>query len=277
MRPGTRLVVASAIVVSLLGAACGGSSDSSKPSTSTSTSALEGATLTDAQALQMSRILVKDREAGGASFVIDLPSRGQVVAQLRGDVDWAHDLARASYVATTGPVDTTDYEWNRSIVLVGGLAGLEDAMAAQGRPGVTWISRPLDPTTTPLDGVLALVFTLAADQPDNPQLFTQNGARYLGRRSFDDLSLVGYRYSANVTYWVGPTDGLVHRVEAHFRSFSDPIVVTLTDHGPRDPDQPQKSEVVDASSIPELYEQLTGDDAPTLATPPPGASTTTAP
>ena len=240
-------------------AGCGGSSrPGGKASTSTSGSVADGRPLTDVQALALSRILLKDGQAGGASFVVDLPSRGAIVAHLTGEVDWAHHLARATYAPTAGGAETTEYEWNRSIVLVGGIPGLEAAMAAQGRPGVTWVSRPLDPTTAPLDGVLSLFFALSSDRPDNPQLLTQAGARYLGRRTYDGASLDGYRYGANTTYWVGPADGLLRRVEARFRSFSDPVIVHLSDLGPRRPAQPQKSEVVDASTIPDLYRQLTG-------------------
>ena len=222
----------------------------------------------------MAQLLVRNGEAGGASFVVDLPARGQVVARLSGDVDWTRPLARATYAAVDGSAASTEYEWDRSTVIAA-VPGLEAAMAADGRGGVTWASRPLDPTTTALDAVFALIFTLSSDRPENPQLLVQAGARSLGRRTVDGQASEGFRYSPTVTYWVGVSDGLIHRVDARFKTFSDPLVLRLTRQGPRTLRQPQRSEVVDASTIPDIYQRLTGHPAPTTPTGP--ASTTTAP
>lgn len=269
-------VVAAALLVSAL-VGCGSDGASSTAPTSTAGSSPSGEPLTGAQANTMAQLFFRNHSSGGAEFTIELPSRGQVVATLEGEVDWVGHVAKGTYAATDGTASASPYVWNPEIVLDGGIEGLEPALAAEGNPGKTWVSRPLDPTRFPLDGVMALVHAIASDRPENPQLIAQGDAAYLGREVVDGVALDRFRFGTNNTYLVGVEDGLIHLIEARFRSFSDPVIVRITARGPRSVSSPQKEAVVDAGSIPALYEELTGAAAPTEAAPPPVAPTSSLP
>ena len=68
--------------------------------------------------------------------------------------------------------------------------------------------------------------------------------------------LDGYRFG-KTRYWIDPSSGLLRRVEARFARYDEPVVVTLTGHGPQTISVPPPSAVVDGSSIPDVLATLT--------------------
>lgn len=263
-------------LVGLLGlVGCGGGGDDAAPATTIDP---RGAPLTSEQADVLAQLFHENHTDGGAAFTVDMPLAGGAPgATLSGEVDWVGHVASGTYTAEAGatPLGGVDYVWSPTIVLDGSVPGLEQAMAAEGREGVTWVSRPLDPTEVPLDGVLALLHTISSDRPGNPQVIAGEDAGYLGGSVEDGEPVDRYRFGDNTVYVVGADDGKLRRVEARFRSFPEPVVLTITDRGERRVASPQRDTVVDASTIPEIYARLTGRDAPTDPTPPPATGTST--
>ncbi|MFT4029859.1 MAG: hypothetical protein QM675_08280 [Protaetiibacter sp.] len=91
-----------------------------------------------------------------------------------------------------------------------------------------WYGGALDPASSRLDTVLAMIGSLGGDRPDNPLLLQQSGALWLGEREIDGRELTVYAgppsdtalapgetadpAAATVRYWVDET-GLLFRLE----------------------------------------------------------------
>ncbi len=269
-RSGTGLL---AVAVVLAG--CGGS-DPSGPPAESSTPAAIGPTvppvgpatvdprvddrtrLTTAQALTLSQMLLKNEQARGAVAEVFVPFGPAATFTLRGAVDWAGD--RGSFVLSTKRSDGVAVPdsrviWDRGSLLTE-VVGLEKAMEAKGRRGVTFVQRALNPQAVPLDQLVAFVGSLAVDRAENPILLRQGDTAFLGSNTFDGVALDGYRFG-KTRYWIDPSSGLVRRIEARFARYDEPVVVTLSDHGPQAIVVPPASAVVDGATIPDALATLT--------------------
>ena len=78
---------------------------------------------------------------------------------------------------------------------------------------------------------------------------------FLGAKTFDGVALDGYRFG-KTRYWIDPSSGLLRRIEARFARYDEPVVFTLTGHGPQTIALPQASAVVDASTIADVMVTL---------------------
>ena len=215
------------------------------------------ARLTTAQALVLSRMLLKNEQAKGAIAEMFVPFGSAATFTLRGPVDWAGD--HGSFVLSTARSDGVRVAdsrviWDRGAVLTE-VVGLEKAMEAKGRAGVTFVQRALNPQGVSLDQLVAFVGSLAVDRAENPILLRQGDTAFLGSRTFDGVILDGYRFG-KTRYWIDPSSGLLRRVEARFARYDEPVVVTLTGHGPQTISVPPPSAVVDGSSIPDVLATL---------------------
>ncbi len=274
-RPGR---LASAVVVCvLIIAGCGGSSgdDSSTPEntapvvgptvppanaapTTIDPRADDKGRLTTAQALTLSQMLLKNEQAKGAVAEIFVPFGTAATFTLRGPVDWADD--RGSFTMATKRSDNvavpdSTVVWDRGAMLTE-LEGLEKAMEANGRTGVRFVQRALDPKGVSLDQLVTFVGSLAVDRAENPLLLRQGDTAFLGTKTLDGLTLDGYRFG-KTRYWIDPSTGLLRQVEARFARYDEPVVFTLTNHGPQTVTVPPPSAVVDAATIPDLMKTLT--------------------
>ena len=215
------------------------------------------ARLTTAQALTLSQILLKNEQAKGAVVEMIVPFGSAATFTLRGPVDWAGD--QASFVLSTArsdgvPVADSGVIWDRGSLLTE-VVGLEKAMEAKGRPGVTFVQRALNPLAVSLDQLVAFVGSLAVDRAENPILLRQGDTAFLGAKTFDGVALDGYRFG-KTRYWIDPSSGLLRRIEARFARYDEPVVFTLTGHGPQTIALPQASAVVDASTIADVMVTL---------------------
>ena len=215
------------------------------------------ARLTTAQALVLSRMLLKNEQAKGATAEMFVPFGSAATFTLRGPVDWAGD--QGSFVLSTARSDGVRVAdsrviWDRGAVLTE-VVGLEKAMEAKGRAGVTFVQRALNPQAVSLDQLVAFVGSLAVDRAENPILLRQGDTAFLGSRTFDGVMLDGYRFS-KTRYWIDPSSGLLRRVEARFARYDEPVLVTLTGHGPQTISVPPASAVVDGSTIPDVLATL---------------------
>ena len=215
------------------------------------------ARLTTAQALVLSRMLLKNEQAKGALAEMFVPFGSAATFTLRGPVDWAGD--QGSFVLSTARADGVRVAdsrviWDRGAVLTE-VVGLEKAMEAKGRAGVTFVQRALNPQAVSLDQLVAFVGSLAVDRAENPILLRQGDTAFLGSRTFAGVMLDGYRFG-KTRYWIDPSSGLLRRVEARFARYDEPVVITLTGHGPQTVSVPPPSAVVDGSSIPDVLATL---------------------
>ena len=216
------------------------------------------ARLTTAQALTLSRMLLKNEEAKGAVAEMSVPFGSGATFTLRGPVDWAGD--QGSFVMSTTRSDAvavpdSQVIWDRGSLLTE-VVGLEKAMEAKGRPGVTFVRHALNPQSASLDQLVAFVGSLAVDRAENPILLRQGDTAFLGSKTVEGVVVNGYRFG-KTHYWIDPSSGLLRRIEARFARYDAPVVVTLTDHGPQTIDLPPASAVVDATTIPDVLSTLT--------------------
>ncbi len=268
-----------AAALSLVLTGCGGSG-SDNPSTAPPTSVAIGPTvpstavapaldlrgddkarLTTSQALALSRMLLKNEQAKGAVAAMYLPFGSAATFTLRGPVDWVeHQGAFTMSTTRSDGVAVPDSQviWDRGSLLTQ-VDGLDKAMEAKGRPGVAFVQRALNPERASLDQIVAFVGSLAVDRAENPILIRQGDTAYLGSKTVDGATLDGYRFG-KTRYWIEPSSGLLRRIEARFARYDQPVVITLTDHGPQSITVPPPSAVVDAASIGDVLATL---DAPT--------------
>ena len=214
-----------------------------------------GARLTTAQALVLSRMLLKDQEAGGADLSVIAAAGTMQAFELRGQVNWAdHQGSVMLHAPGTGAVQADEaLVWSQGQLLLR-VPGLDGAMAAKGRPGIAFASRPLQAGSSTVDQVIVLVASLGNDRAENPILLRQADTGYLGRAEINGVSHDRFRYGSTV-YWVD-SSGRIARVEAKFASTKGTVVVDLRSHGPRHVDVPAPSAVVPASEISDVLAAL---------------------
>ena len=229
------------------------SAGSTTPATSPAapSSAAIGSRLTTAQALVASRMLVEDREAGGADLIVTVPSGASTGFVLRGSVDWRTHEGAVTVQATGAPEQAV--LWAEGQLLMAP-PGLGEAMAAKGRPGVRFASRPLRAASSTLDQVVVLIASLASDRAENPILLRQADTGFLGAGDIGGVAHDRYRYGSSV-YWVDAA-GRIARVEARLRSVAATVVVDLANHGQRDVALPAPDEVVAAADIDDVLTTL---------------------
>lgn len=219
------------------------------------------ARLTTAQALTLSQMLLKNEQAKGAVAEMFVPFGSAATFTLRGPVDWMNDQGSFTMSTTRSddvPVPDSRVVWDRGALLTE-LNGLEKAMEANGRRGVHFVQRALNPQGVSLDQLVAFLGSLAVDRAENPLLLRQGDTAFLGSKTFDGRSLDGYRFG-KTRYWVDPSTGVLRRVEARFARYDAPVVITLTNHGPQSVAVPTPAEVVDATTVPDLVKKLTTEN-----------------
>ncbi len=213
--------------------------------------------LSTAQALLLSRALVKNEEAKGAIVSMIVPFGPAATFTLTGPVDWAGD--RAALVMATKRSDgvavpDSPVFWDRGSILTE-VDGLPAAMAAKGRSGVRFVVRVMNPKGVSLDQLITFVGSLAVDRAENPILIRQADTAFVGTRVIDGTTVEGYRYG-KTKYWIDPATGLLREVEARFARYKSPVFITLSGHGPQTITLPATDQVVDASSVPDALAAL---------------------
>lgn len=213
--------------------------------------------LSTAQALLLSRALVKNEQAKGAIVTMTVPFGPAATFTLSGPVDWAGD--RAALVLATKRSDgvavpDSPVFWDRGGILTE-LDGLPAAMAAKGRSGVRFVARAMNPRGVSLDQLITFVGSLAVDRAENPILIRQADTAFVGARVIDAITVEGYRYG-KTKYWIDPATGLLREVEARFARYSSPVIITLSGHGPQTITLPSAAEVVEATTIPDILAAL---------------------
>jgi hypothetical protein len=214
--------------------------------------------LTTAQASVFSRVLVKGRDDKGAHFSAIVPFGPAATFTIVGDVDWINYQGSGTLSAKRSdkqPVPDQKLYWSNG-TLVQNVEGIESAMAAKGRTGVKYVSRPIKQEQAALDRVIILINSMANTRAENPILLRQrNDVSYAGQTTFDNVTVDRFRYG-NTQYWIGP-DGGLRKLIAIFKTFTGPVEITFTDKGPKTFAAPAAIEVVAAAEIPDVLKALT--------------------
>jgi hypothetical protein len=249
--------------------ACGSSKPSaSQPSEITSTIALKGKPLTVAEATTLSRLLFQNFDKGGADVSVDVPYGTQSTVQIEGVVDWKTHTGRAEVkvvkldgaVVSTSTVYWRDLYDAQKAIIATTLDGLTEAMAAKGNPGITFVARPFS-DASPLDRVLRYLDGLATAQAENPLLMRQDAkAESLGVESVTSggvtVEAMALRYGKS-RYWADPKNGRMLQASAPLAGLTKETVFRFTNPGTKTVELPRAEVVIDASTIPELYGELT--------------------
>jgi len=181
------------------------------------------APLTLEQASLLADTLHRNREAGGATFVVTArdASAGTTVV-LEGQVDWTtgHGVADA-----TGLGDTQGQ--------VIALAWTREAVAVQRVAGGRFELRGVDTARYTADRLIAIVLGLATERPENAQLLLQKpDAGFVRDDVLRGVDVQVLRYSDRTVLWIDPTTGALLRFEGNDRLGASPVVVDLLALGP---------------------------------------------
>lgn len=238
---------------------CSDDATTSAPSTTGTT--VPGRPITPDEAGRLADTLLNNNEAGGASVTAVVPY-GVATISLNGDIDWKDHVGRVHLHSEVTGNDTTtgtgtgaagdfDIVWT-STVVVQPLAGLADALRTAGLPAASWVSVPLDPTTSPLHVVLGLITSASSIQRDNPIGLLSKDIRWLRSDTIDGTAVDVFNLGRS-TYWVDAS-AVLHRIDAQLASTNSTAAITFSSHGARTIDTP--ADVVAASDIPDIYARL---------------------
>lgn len=147
----------------------------------------EGTGLTSAQAERLAVTRFRNFDAGTRAVDLLIPQSGVGEIQLTGWYDFEQGVGYGA-VAGGGTV-----WWDSDTVAFRDTPSAEPGIPL---PSDGWVSYPLDPSANPLATALALVGSLGADRPENPQLLAQSDAVWLR------TDTVG---STGVDVFVGPS------------------------------------------------------------------------
>lgn len=133
-------------------------------------------TTEESQLLALARF--RSFDVGSRPFTTDVRERGADL-HLQGWMDYS---AKVGYAAVTGEFDPQALLWTSTTVGIIPAAVEGDQNPALPIPAPDneqWLSAPLDPASSRLDGLLAAIAGLGSERPDNPLLVQQSGALWL--------------------------------------------------------------------------------------------------
>jgi hypothetical protein len=220
--------------------------------------------VTHDEAAVLADLLHRNRQEGGADFVVTAPYRDGVVLTLTGEVDFADGVGRAQAVTTFGTDREDDVRtlfFTGDEVWTGDVPGLADALEAAGEPGATYLHRGL--TTAADDGgplltdvLLTLLLRLTSDAADEAPSFLGPDYTWQGQRSIDSRLTTVYGLRDGRTVAVSAADDLLVQFTTPLLDGAFDATVTLADHGPRPVELPTDEDSAEAADHPELADAL---------------------
>jgi len=242
----------------VIAVATGCSTTQSDGSEGSPTTSAASKPITAEQASMLADVLVTNHTLGGSAIVATVPY-GTVTFTMAGEIDWTDHVGRVTIrteptskgAAVRGPFDVA---FDQKVTFEQ-VAGLADALAAQGRPPVNWVATALDPGTSPLHVVLQLLQGLSSTQRDNPVLLRQD-VTYGGTVTVGDATADRFDMGRS-TYAVDRATGRLVRVTARLETTQSTATIDLSDPGPRTIPLPAADDIVALSDVSDLYRQLT--------------------
>ncbi|SFL61712.1 hypothetical protein [Geodermatophilus ruber] len=216
-----------------------------------------GDPITEGEATVLADLLVRNREAGGANFVITAPYGEGTVLTLTGEVDFTGSAGRAQAVTRYGderPEELRTLFFTADQVWFGDVPGLAEALGEAGLPEARYVRRP---TATgdqlPLTDVLVrLVLNLAAEEADDPAAFRGSDYTWQGDRSIDGQLTSVFAAEAGWSVAVDRSDDVLVQYVTRLPELPFDVTVTLSDHGSREIALPGDEETVDGAEHPEI-------------------------
>jgi len=247
------LLVALAVSV-LAGCSSGGSAADRNP----------GDEITEDEARTLAGLLHRNFTAGGADFTITAPYAENTVLTLTGEMDFRQGIGRAQAVTTYGngqPDDTRTLFFTTADLWYGDVPGLPEAMAAAGRPGTTYLERPI--STTQANGTASLVDVLVQLLPnlsqradDDPRSFLERDYTWQGQRSVDGQLAAAYQTGTGATIVVSAETQMLLQYTTRLPDQTFEVTITLSDPGARTITVPDQAETALASDYPQVAAEL---------------------
>ena len=211
-----------------------------------------------AEAQTLARLLHRNRERGGADFVVTAPYSDAAMLTLTGEVDFRRSVGRAQAVTSFSdgrPDDTRTLFFTAEQVWVGDVPGLTESLAGAGATGAAYLRRPVTTgAESPLlvDVLVEMLLNLSATTDDDPEAFTGSGYTWEGQRSIDSRLTSLFALKEGRTVAVGASDDLLTQFVTPLADGAFEVTVTLSDHGPRRLEVPAEEKTVDAADHVEL-------------------------
>ena len=245
-----RLLVPAAGIAAVLMAGCSSTAPDRQP----------GDPVTRADAGALAGLLHGNYSHAGADFVVTAPYGQDTVLTLTGEVDFRHGTGRARAVTGFGDDRADDV---RTLVFtdedlwIGDIAGLPEALAADGAPGPVYLHRSLTGgagnAATPLvDAVVEVLLNLSAPVADEPRSFLGAGYTWQGQRSIDSRLTSLFRLRGGRTVAVDATDDLLTQFVTPLAGGDVHVTVTLSDHRPRTLTTPEPARIAEAADHPAI-------------------------
>ncbi|MPR00356.1 hypothetical protein GB931_21020 [Modestobacter sp. I12A-02628] len=253
MPAARRLLVALGLVLALL---AGCSDDGAAERT-------PGDAITSQEAEVLAGLLYRDFQEGGADFVLTAPYAEGTVLTLTGQVDFARQIGTATAVTTFGdgrPDDSRTLWFDPDEIWFGDVPGLTDALAAQGRPGISVMRRPIvtqaGGSASLVDVLVQLVPRLSARTADDPRAILERDYTWQGQRSIDGQLAVDYRTGSGATVSVAASSQLLLQYVTPLPQQDFSVTITLSDHGSREITLPAEDQTVAAADYPDVAGRL---------------------
>jgi hypothetical protein len=219
-----------------------------------------GDPVTQEEAGTLAELLHRNRERGGADFVVTAPYGEDVVLTLTGEVDFRESIGHAQAVTSFGDGRADDVRtlwFTPEELWVGDVPGLADSLAAAGEQGAVYLRRPVttgtdDQVPVLVDVLVEVLLNLSSRTADDPRAFEAGGYTWEGQRSIDSrlTSLFGLHEGRAVA--VAASDDLLTQFVTPLAGGELDVTVTLSDHGPRTlqpPDEEQTAEVAEHAEL----------------------------
>jgi hypothetical protein len=221
----SRAAAASALLMCLLVAGCGGGHRQPRATTA-ATHAPTPATAV--QVLTLARVLESNFVHGGAQFTANLQVDGQP-AQATGRVDFRSGRGEA----LVAPVDQgqgppRQYFWTRRMVF------------AQSAPGSRRYSREVpNAQGNPVHGMIGFISLLSSENIDNTANISAQSPLFLGHTTVAGAAVDEFRYGGDTTLWILTGSGLLRQI--YTTRVTGGLTVDLIHHEPVKIDLPTSS------------------------------------
>lgn len=222
-----------------------------------------GDPITEEEADTLAGLLHRNYTEGGADFTVTAPYAEGTVLTLTGEIDFKQGNGRAQAVTTfrDRPDETRTLFFSSADLWYGDVPGLTEAMAAAGRPGTTYLRRPISSTqaggtASLVDVLLQLLPNLAQRADDDPRAILERDYTWQGQRSVDNQLAVAYRTGTGATILVSAEDQLLLQYTTRLPQQSFEVTITLGDHGPRTITLPDGAETALAADYPQIAAEL---------------------
>jgi hypothetical protein len=223
---GLASVALAGVVVGVLVAGCAGAPDADDAS---------AAPLTLDQASRLAEVLSRNREVGGATFLVTaLDAATGATVVMEGVVDWTlgHGVATVTGLRDADG-EVTGVAWTRDGVAERRPDRMEELARLGLDPVATHWLRDIDPAVRTVDRLIGIVLGLATERPDNAQLLLQKpDAAYVRDDVLRGVPVEVLRYSDRTVVWIDPATGALLRFEGNDSRGAAPVIVDLLARGP---------------------------------------------